>query len=64
MKDSYLWTDAWLLLSIIYASRHEGATLKYIIGYGDALNHAIFRMEEVESGLYLTFPPKTAPVES
>jgi hypothetical protein len=39
------------LAAIFYAHRAEGAaTLDQIIGYGDAINHAIFKPEEIESG--------------
>jgi hypothetical protein len=55
MKESeiaYRWTDAWLLLAIIYSSGRKPAILKDIVGAGDAINHAIFNDEEFESGLY------------
>lgn len=55
MKESeiaYRWTDAWLLLAIIYSSDEKPATLKDIVGAGDMINHAIFTDEEFESGLY------------
>src|SRR5947207_3338514 len=48
----YRWTDAWLLLSIIYGSGEKPATLKEIVADGDGINHAIFNTEEIESGLY------------
>lgn len=48
----YNWSDAWLLLSIIYASNSEsGATLEKIIAAGDWINHAVFNEDELESGL-------------
>ena len=49
---NYLWTDAWLLLSIIVADRGNGADLEGIIGAGDAINHAIFTAEEIQGGLH------------
>ena len=49
-RIEYNWSDAWLLLSIIYASRGEGATLERIIAAGDGINHAIFNPDELESG--------------
>src|SRR5918993_141058 len=49
-KIEYNWSDAWLLLAIIYASRDGGATLEKIIAAGDGINHAIFNPDELESG--------------
>src|SRR6185503_4997727 len=49
---TYRWTDAWLLLAIIYSSNEKPASLRNIIGAGDAINHAIFTDDEFESGLY------------
>ena len=46
----YYWSDAWLLLAIIYASSGGDATLERIIATGDAIEHAIFNPEELESG--------------
>ena len=53
MKDKkYNCSDAWLLLTIIYASSGETqATLERIIAIGDAINHAVFNRDELESGL-------------
>ncbi len=48
----YYWSDAWLLLAIIYASSGGDATLERIIATGDAIEHAIFNPEELESGFY------------
>lgn len=52
MKDriEYNWSDAWLLLAIIYAGWNGGATLERIIAAGDGINHAIFNPDELESG--------------
>jgi hypothetical protein len=44
------WSDAWLLLAIIYAG-DEGANLERIIEVGDGIEHAIFNPDELESGL-------------
>ena len=44
------WSDAWLLLAVIYAGG-EGADLERIIAVGDGINHAIFNPDELESGL-------------
>jgi len=50
-KDkNHNWSDAWLLLAIIYASKAGDATLEKIIAAGDAINHAIFNSDELESG--------------
>lgn len=53
MKNKkYNWSDALLLLSIIYASNREsGATLGKIIAAGDWINHAVLNEDEFESGL-------------
>jgi hypothetical protein len=36
----YNWSDAWLLLAMIYAGP-EGATLERIIEVADGINHAL-----------------------
>ena len=46
----YNWSDAWILLAIVYAG-DKGATLERIISVGDGINHAIFEPNELESGL-------------
>jgi len=46
----YKWSDAWLLLAVVYAAGGGDATLDRIIGAGDFINHAIFNQEELESG--------------
>ena len=43
-------TDEWLLQSVRAASASKGATLAGVIGWGDALNHAIFTPAELRSG--------------
>jgi hypothetical protein len=49
---TYLWSDAWLLLAILYASREEGgASLDQVTAAGDYINHAIFTTDELEGGL-------------
>lgn len=47
----YQWSDIWLLQSIILGGGDSGANLYNIISTGDALNHAIFTNDELESGL-------------
>jgi hypothetical protein len=47
----YQWSDAWLLLAIIYASQNGTPTLAKVIATGDAINHAIFTPTELERGL-------------
>src|SRR5215831_16934722 len=48
---SHNWSDAWLLLAIIYANQNGAATLNRVVAAGDAINHAIFTKTEFESGL-------------
>ena len=48
-RIKFNWSDAWLLLSVIYAGS-EGADLERIIAVGDGINHAIFNPDELESG--------------
>lgn len=48
----YIWTDAWVLQAVIYADKSGGADLRGIIAAGDTINQAVFRREELESGLY------------
>ena len=50
IKIKFNWSDAWLLLSVIYAGG-EGADLERIISVGDGIEHAIFNPDELESGL-------------
>jgi hypothetical protein len=45
----FLWSDAWLLLSLIYA--REPADRDHLRAVGDFINHAIFTDEELDSGL-------------
>lgn len=47
---SYNWSDAWLLLAIINASKKGEATLTTIIAAGDGIDFAVFEPEEIESG--------------
>lgn len=47
----YNWSDAWLLLAIIYASKEGEARLEKIIAAADAIDHAVFEPDEFESGL-------------
>ncbi|MBI4846531.1 MAG: hypothetical protein HY810_08730 [Candidatus Omnitrophica bacterium] len=51
-KNSFKYADAWLLLSIIYASEKKAASLSEIIAYGDSINHAIFTIEELQGGFF------------
>lgn len=48
-KSEFNWSDAWLLLAIIYAG-DEGANLEKIVAIGDFIEHAIFNPDELESG--------------
>lgn len=50
--EKYNSSDAWLLLTIIYAGGgKKAATLDEIIAVSDAVNHAVFNEDELESGL-------------
>ena len=49
-NSEHNWSDAWLLLAIIYSGK-EGANLERIIEVGDGIEHAIFNPDELESGL-------------
>jgi hypothetical protein len=51
-QTKHNWSDAWLLLAIIYANKNGPGSLDRIIAAGDLINHAIFKPEEFESGLY------------
>ncbi len=46
----FQWSDIWLFQSIIIGGDENGATLYDIISTGDAINHAIFNDDELESG--------------
>jgi hypothetical protein len=43
-------SDAWLLLSVIYASHDHPASLGEILMLGDYINHTSFTQEELDSG--------------
>lgn len=45
----FTWSDAWLLNSVVMLGE-EGGDLSAVIGAGDAVNHAIFTLEELRSG--------------
>lgn len=51
-QSQYNWSDAWLLLAIVYANKNGRGSLDRIIAAGDLINHAIFKPEELQSGLY------------
>ncbi len=51
MKEGFKCADPWLLLSIIYANQQGNSSLLSIIGFGDAINHAIFSLEELQGGV-------------
>lgn len=46
----YQWTDVWLLVSIILSGGEKGANVDDIDKMGDAINHAGFTANELESG--------------
>lgn len=45
----FVWSDAWLLLSLIYSG--EPADHERLRSIGDHINHAIFTDEELDGGL-------------
>lgn len=47
--SEFLWSDAWLLLAILYAQ--EPADRTETVAIGDWIQHAIFTDEELEGGL-------------
>jgi hypothetical protein len=52
-SSRFVWSDAWLLLALLYA--REPADRETIIKIGDFINHAIFTDEELEGGLQRLF---------
>ena len=46
----FVWSDAWLLLTIVLAGRERAASLQDVVGTGDAINHAIFTFDEIDGG--------------
>ena len=51
-RIQFSWADAWILLSIIYASRESGrATLRDIIAVADGIQHAVLNYGEANEGL-------------
>ena len=50
-QPEYCWSDAWLLLAIIYSGGSSGTNLRHIISAGDYINHALFTLDELRSGL-------------
>lgn len=50
-RESFIWSDAWILLSVIYATQHESpASLADILAIADSINHAILTRGELETG--------------
>ena len=50
-RPLFNWSDAWLLLAVAAASQSGPANIEKIIAAGDAINFAIFKPDELESGL-------------
>ncbi|QIF03786.1 hypothetical protein [Roseimicrobium sp. ORNL1] len=47
----FLWSDAWLLMSVYFAGpRGSVAPLEHVIGAGDYINHSIFTVSELNGG--------------
>jgi hypothetical protein len=40
-SSEFVWSDAWLILSIAMADNGSGATLEAILSAGDYINHAM-----------------------
>jgi hypothetical protein len=53
---SYQSSDAWLLYSVIHASKNAPASLAKVIEVGDYYNHAVFTDEELHGGLNRLVP--------
>ena len=49
MAGAFVWSDAWLLLAVIYAGRP--ADRETLRRFGDGINHALLSDEELEGGL-------------
>lgn len=47
--NTYVWSDAWLLLSLIYGG--EPLDRQRIRDIGDHINHAVFTDDELRGGL-------------
>lgn len=47
----YKSSDAWILLSVIYAGIEQAASLSRVIATADFINHAIVTFEEMEEAL-------------
>ena len=50
-RPQFNWSDAWLLLAVAVACQRGAANLENIIVAGDGINFAIFKADELESGL-------------
>jgi hypothetical protein len=50
-SSEFVWSDAWLILSIAMADNGSGATLEAILSAGDYINHAIFTGLELRHGM-------------
>jgi hypothetical protein len=50
-KVEFNWSDAWLLLGILFASKKGAATLETIIAACDGINISIIAADRLESGL-------------
>ena len=51
MKIPYTSSDMWLLLAVAYSTANRPAQLPDIIGTGDAINKAIFTVQELRRGM-------------
>ena len=51
MTIEHRWSDAWLLQSILLANKNGSSSLDAVIGYGDAIQHSIFTINELRYGI-------------
>lgn len=49
---TYKWSDAWVLLAILYAGREQGADVADIVGGADGIEHAILTYGELQNALH------------
>jgi hypothetical protein len=47
----FVWSDGWLLMSVLLAGKEEPAALKDVFWTGDAINKAIFTFDELDGGI-------------
>ena len=50
-RPRFSWSDAWLLHAVAFAAARHPASLREIIGMGDAIEKSVFSFDELSSGL-------------